>query len=340
MTNPTPILHWLANGMSSFGLNLDKMPLSDMERHWLTSTTDTHRKPSFDDYLAIFDKVASASGETEIGLRLSEHIDDHELGLLGYILLNVESIGDFLRLASRYHMTMGNFTSTKLHLGKNNSRFSYEVLVPVHRSAKHDIALTLSRRIRFIREHLNSDWQPERTCFSFDSPDDIDLYRQRFGDNILFNQAVDFFEVSNDCLNVAVNDSDPNLLNIITEQADEVLTRARARNDVVDAVKMQLTDRIGRRNASQEKIAQALNVSRATLQRRLEAKGTSFRKLRDEVIYQLSTSELTDTDATIGEIAMKMGYSELSSFDRGFSRLSGGITPREFRRKFRSTDTA
>jgi AraC-like DNA-binding protein len=48
-------------------------------------------------------------------------------------------------------------------------------------------------------------------------------------------------------------------------------------------------------------------------------------------VRQLSQEALKQTDAQVSEIALKLGYSELSSFDRAFGRLTG-MSPLEFRR--------
>ena len=333
---PPPLI-WLAHGLQSFGIDVERMPLSKDQRAWLVKRDPRVPAPLFDDYLEILNQAGRFSGEGEIGLRLAEHINDHELGVLGYILLNVASIGDFLEMATRYHTTLSTYTAAYFHRGQFSSRFSHEVLVPAIRSPKHDITLTLSRRVDFIRNHIGPDWLPASACFSFRQPANVEPYVMRFGHNILFNQALNFFEIDNTFLEVAINDSDPQLLDIIRVQADDLLERMKNGDDLVGRVKMQLINRIGQTDASQERIARALNVSRATLQRRLAAKGKSFRQLRDEIVYELSTSALAETDATIGEIALQMGYSELSSFDRGFSRLSGGLTPKEYRRQFRRT---
>lgn len=59
------------------------------------------------------------------------------------------------------------------------------------------------------------------------------------------------------------------------------------------------------------------------MKRRLREEGCSFRQLRDEIVGQLSQEALKQTDAQVSEIALKLGYSELSSFDRAFGRLTG-----------------
>ena len=331
-----PPATWLINAMAAIGIDIKNLPLPPQQKAAIQQHNSTSPATTFEDYQAILHYAGQYSGDSEIGLRLSDHIDDRELGLYGYLLLNASSIGEYLYIAARYHSAMGNHCIAKFHQGEHSSRLEYEVFVPSQYSTKHDITLTLSRRLQFIRDHLHDEWRPKGACFSFAEPDDLSEYHRHFGDNILFNQATNFIEIDNRYLDVTINDTDPQLLDIIRAQADEILENTAASNDIVNRVKMQLMNRIGMQEASQEKIARQLNMSRATLQRRLEAKGKPFRKLRDEIIYQLSTRALTETEAKISEIALKVGYSELSAFDHAFKRLSGGITPLQYRQRFKA----
>ena len=82
--------------------------------------------------------------------------------------------------------------------------------------------------------------------------------------------------------------------------------------------------------ASIEAIAHRLAMSRTTLNRRLAAEGTSFRKLRDTVILQVAKKALLETDIAVNQLADKLGFSEISAFDRSFRRISG-MTPTLYR---------
>lgn len=62
----------------------------------------------------------------------------------------------------------------------------------------------------------------------------------------------------------------------------------------------------------------------------LEA-GLDFRTLRDGIVKDLSQRALAETKLPLSDIALKMGYSELSAFARAFRRLTG-VPPLAYRR--------
>jgi len=70
-------------------------------------------------------------------------------------------------------------------------------------------------------------------------------------------------------------------------------------------------------------IARALNLSLRSLQRKLEERGVTFRKLLDDTRQQLAEQYLKDSTLSVSEIAYLLGFAEVSSFSRAFKRWTG-----------------
>lgn len=79
-------------------------------------------------------------------------------------------------------------------------------------------------------------------------------------------------------------------------------------------------------------VARALNVSVRTLQRKLVASGTTFRKVSDTVRRRLAEGYLADPAVSIAEVAFMLGFSDQSSFNRAFRRWTGE-SPGRWRRR-------
>jgi len=78
--------------------------------------------------------------------------------------------------------------------------------------------------------------------------------------------------------------------------------------------------------ASIETVARKLSMSKRTLQRRIEAEGTSYQQILDGTRTHLAHHYLENTALSIGEISFLLGYTEPNSFYRAF-RLWTGSTP-------------
>lgn len=77
-------------------------------------------------------------------------------------------------------------------------------------------------------------------------------------------------------------------------------------------------------------VAARLAVSPATLRRRLQEEGTSYRRLKDAVRRDAAISSLAAGREPIAELAARLGFSEDTAFHRAFRRWTG-TTPGAYR---------
>lgn len=81
-----------------------------------------------------------------------------------------------------------------------------------------------------------------------------------------------------------------------------------------------------------EDVARAMRVSTRTLKRRLAEQGTSFSEVLDEVRRQRALLLLDDRRLALGDVADRLGYSDVANFTRAFRRWTGQ-TPAAFRQR-------
>jgi AraC-like DNA-binding protein len=79
-------------------------------------------------------------------------------------------------------------------------------------------------------------------------------------------------------------------------------------------------------------VARALGLHERTMQRRLQAIGASFEKIKDSVLREMAVMLLRDPDVQISHIAWKLHYANSSAFTRACQRWFG-LSPREVRQK-------
>lgn len=83
---------------------------------------------------------------------------------------------------------------------------------------------------------------------------------------------------------------------------------------------------------TEDDIAQTLNLSNRTLQRRLAEEGRSFGDILQNTRRELADSYLRDSQLSINEIAYLLGFSEQANFTRACKRWFGQA-PSEYRRQ-------
>jgi len=84
-------------------------------------------------------------------------------------------------------------------------------------------------------------------------------------------------------------------------------------------------------SASGDEVARAINMNRRTLNRRLEARGTTFQCVLDEMRFGLARQLLSTSEIALDDVAANLGYSGTSPFMRTFNRWAG-TTPGRWRR--------
>lgn len=102
------------------------------------------------------------------------------------------------------------------------------------------------------------------------------------------------------------------------------------RDDIVSRTKSAISDYLQSGNFTSEVVAGALHMSTRSLQRKLTAEDTTFRKLVEAVRQELVESYLADGSFTLLEISYLLGFSDQPAFSRAFERWTG-LTPKEFR---------
>lgn len=77
-------------------------------------------------------------------------------------------------------------------------------------------------------------------------------------------------------------------------------------------------------------LAREFHVAPTTLRRRLDAEGTSYQQIKDRLRLDLAINQLCSSDVPAAQIAVRLGFSDPSTFYRAFKRWSG-VQPGEYR---------
>jgi len=80
-----------------------------------------------------------------------------------------------------------------------------------------------------------------------------------------------------------------------------------------------------------DQLAGELNMTSATMRRRLHEEGASYQGIKDQLRRDLAISYLSHSNRSVMDIALELGFSERSAFHRAFRKWTGA-SPGEFRR--------
>lgn len=92
--------------------------------------------------------------------------------------------------------------------------------------------------------------------------------------------------------------------------------------------------RVGHTPLSIEQIAADLNLTKRTLQRRLQSQNTNFAQLRDDLRFHYAIKYLIDDNLSVDLVSRALDFSDRTSFTNAFKRWTG-LSPSTFRKLFR-----
>lgn len=122
----------------------------------------------------------------------------------------------------------------------------------------------------------------------------------------------------------------------LIEQAEKYLRSLYEQDNIAEQLVRRLAELLAAGEANADSACRALRLSRRTLQRRLRAEKTSFQKVLNETRALLAVNYLSDERLKSFDVAMLLGYSNISSFTTAFKSWYN-MSPTEYRQKFLST---
>lgn len=119
-------------------------------------------------------------------------------------------------------------------------------------------------------------------------------------------------------------------LHAAEQQCESLLNQRRERGGLSAQIRNHLAARAAQM-PDMNRIADEFNITARTLRRRLDAEGTTYAELRDEVRQTLADEYLSGPRLSVEQIAERLGYAEATSFINAFKRWHG-MTPAAWRR--------
>lgn len=273
--------------------------------------------------------VARALGDPLLGVRLSKSYDYGVYDAYARYVLSAKDLRSALERGARAFPMIHpgseivlRAKGTHLLVGRSSGLSS---LVGIRHL--DEAALPIIGQV--VSHFLGPDWRPDwvevvdRRRSHADALEDLFKVPVRPGAEIPA-VAVRMSELA------APNPTPPGMRDVVIYKDLPSLMGLAPPETLAQAVRCVLTAQFGRGDLSEEGVAQQLSMGPRTLQRALSAEGTSFRKIRVQVLEARARMLLTDTDLDIAAIARALGYEEPNSFRRAF-RAWTEQTPSAFR---------
>jgi AraC-like DNA-binding protein len=270
---------------------------------------------------------AQHTGLDHFGLLVGEAWGLQNMGLPGRLVRHAATVRDALRYAVVYHHlnSQGGLVFVREHGAV--AEFGYAIYHRGGVGTRQIYDGVLATLVNIMRELCGHGWVPGEVLLAHAAPADASPYRRLFRCPVRFNSELNALRFPSDWLARPVPGADPVLLRDLEEQAN-----ALAQPELIEKLRRSLRVQLLNRVASGDAVAEMLTMHRRTLNRRLEALGTTFRDVLEDVRFEAASQLLALTELSLDDIADALGYAGISPFTRAFRRRAGA-PPGQWRRE-------
>jgi len=249
-----------------------------------------------------------------------------DLGLVGEIARRSATVGAALR-AIVVHQRLNSGGGVAFLVDHQQTvDFGYAIYHPNVEGGAQIYGAVLAGGCNYLSELCDGAWPVGTILLPHARPAGADEYRRVFRGMPRFDSDRAAIRFRSEWLSRVLPGADA-----ARRQALERQVQAFGQGDFLDRVVRSLRTLLVKGRHSGDDVAQTLALHRRTLNRRLHAHGTSFQEVLDTVRFEMARQYLADGEIAMEEVALALGYSGLSSFERSFRRWSGR-TPGRWRR--------
>lgn len=274
----------------------------------------------------LIELAASASNDPAFGLLTGRHIAPTSLHALGFSLLASDTLRAALQRLVRYFRIVSDATEFEIEKNKKDYtvRISFLSIVPEER-----VDFTVVVLLELCRQLLGPEFDQCTLRLPADRAVIVKPLQQDYAINISADTEQIEFRVEKALAERELPTGNPEL----AYQNDKIVADYLARSDserLSERVRAIFMDRMVTGKFTEQQIAEQLDLSLRSLQRRLREERTTYQQLLDETRLELALQYINRTQLSVSQIAPLLGFSDSSNFNRAFKRWLG-LPPSRYR---------
>jgi AraC-like DNA-binding protein len=254
-------------------------------------------------------------------------------GMYGYALMSCLSLRDYFRLGVKYHRLATPTLTIEWTEYADEGIWTFpDAFISGHSRelSQFLIEQQFTQHVTHLQDVAGHTCPPTKACFAYPAPAHAEVYSEYLGCPCYFDEPQCELHYDNGILEQKPQLAHRLTATLLQETCDRLIGQAKTSVGVSGEVYQVLMRKPGE-FPGMEVVADVLKMTSRTLRRRLEAEGTSFVAIVDDVRCSLATEYLKTTSMSTDDIAMLLGFSDAANFRRALKRWTGK-GPGELRR--------
>ena len=282
-------------------------------------------------FVELFEGSARQTGNDNFGLWFGNRFQPRDLGMWGYAAISAPTLGTALESLVRLFRYHQESSVMRLCADPNGLvRLEYRIVAPQIIERRQDAELSLGMFLNVIRECCGTRWAPEEVHFEHPKPEQARDHESAFGAPVYFSQATNAILFRPEFMPRPMPARDLRLMSVMQTCLEQLGSQTTEEDLLLDQMRTAIRTRLPSGYPSFEEIAIELRAPAGAMHQDLQAAGLTYKDMVEDVRRELALSYLRQRHLPFSEIAMLLGYSELSAFSRAFRRWTGA-SPRIYR---------
>jgi AraC-like DNA-binding protein len=298
----------------------------------MLSVNDSHLR--LDDYINTLEKIAPRNASA-LAWKVGTSALMSESSPVDVAIRGCKTLGAALNWSSKFFPLLQDGSSLTLERNDQWAMLCYKIQDPTIWPRHIDAVYTLGLHARMIKAANSDAWAQVQLIVEAESGVGDSNLAKIVQAPVTHGGTTNAIRFPAKYLDApfAMNQTyEPEAINVLSAQ----LTKKERVTPITQRTRLLIFLHMTLGSVSQTHIAKTLGLSSRTLRRRLSLEGQSFQGLLDLCRMQSAALDLrTRNNISLSEMAIKLGYTEHSTFSRAFARWAG-VPPREFRNKFRN----
>lgn len=290
---------------------------------------------SLEQNCALMDAALHISGDAHMGLHVGERTTASVLGLTGHIMQSSKDALSALISVQQFTSAFSRLYEFRLEMKGNEAIYHCEPIQVWNdmspETARHSVDIAFSAVLHILYLLTGKHIRPLRASYRYLRLADLSEHERVLGCRPSFGQNANCIVFSTQDLTAPIVGYNPQLNAMLKDLLDAEVRKQAGGASFSEQVRQVILRNVHVTFPALETIADLLHMTPRTVQRKLQEEDTSFRAVCDAVKEEIARTLLANHQLPISEIAIKLGYGEVSSFHRAFKQWVGH-TPAEFRK--------
>ncbi|WP_158589156.1 AraC family transcriptional regulator [Alginatibacterium sediminis] len=282
---------------------------------------DTQALVSFRQKLVVLEQVKKLSPDDDFALKAGKGIRFSDFGFLGEAVMSSATLLDSLRLGIDVLNLAGPVFKKRMALEGEIGIFAGELGIDIGRGLPFCTEFWLSSIQSLCLDVFPTPLKNISLSLPYPAPEYSQIYREVFNCPIRFDASEVIWKF--DATDIHPIGLSPNPINVQLSNSSYLNSQPNTVPSGIEVVVSQVFSECSYHYPTIDELAHQLKMSSATLVKSLSKQGTSYQQLLDNTKQRVALQYLSTTDIGLDEIARRLGYDNLASFETAFRIWTG-----------------